>query len=128
MPTIRHLQVNRFTRQYRLTRTDDFSSVFDFRRRIKGRYIDLYYRPSEHGYTRLGLIVGKKVVKSAVKRNYMRRTLRELFRSHEVKYDLSYDLIIRAKRFYSARDYQWLVQDFEKLMTRLNESNTSVSS
>ncbi|MDD2743277.1 MAG: ribonuclease P protein component [Rhodocyclaceae bacterium] len=71
-----------FARSYRLTKTDDFSSVFGFRRVIRGKLIALHYRPREPGMTepRLGLVVGKKQLKRAVDRNTYKRVIREQFR------------------------------------------------
>jgi ribonuclease P protein component len=71
-----------FARCYRLTKTDDFSSVFGFRRAIRGKLIMLHYRPRESGLIepRLGLVVGKKQLKRAVDRNIFKRVIREQFR------------------------------------------------
>jgi ribonuclease P protein component len=60
-----------FARRYRLTKTDEFSSVFGFRRAIRGKLLMLHYQPRPEGNTeaRLGLVVGKKLLKRAVDRN-----------------------------------------------------------
>ena len=49
-----------FARRYRLTKTDEFSSVFGFRRAIRGKLLMLHYQPRPEGMTepRLGLVVG----------------------------------------------------------------------
>ena len=85
-----------FARRDRLTKTDEFSSVFGFRRAIRGQWLMLHYQPrpvphSEQqapaalpqasGQTaRLGLVVGKKLLKRAVDRNRLKRVVRENFR------------------------------------------------
>jgi ribonuclease P protein component len=74
--------VQRFPRVYRLTQTDDYSSVFGFKRAIRGRYFLLHYGPCHPaGKTaRLGLVIGKKSLKLAVWRNRVKRIIREQFR------------------------------------------------
>lgn len=71
-----------FARRYRLTKTDEFSSVFGFRRAIRGQLLMLHYLPREEASAdpRLGLVVGKKLLKAAVRRNLVKRLVREQFR------------------------------------------------
>jgi ribonuclease P protein component len=71
-----------FARRYRLTKTDEFSSVFGFRKAIRGKLLMLHYQPRAAGLTeaRLGLVVGKKLLKRAVDRNRVKRIIREQFR------------------------------------------------
>ena len=71
-----------FPRQYRLTKTDEYSSVFGFRRAIRGRFFLLHHGPcGPSGQpARLGLVIGKKLLKRAVHRNLVKRIARERFR------------------------------------------------
>jgi len=73
---------NAFARRYRLTKTDEFSSVFGFRRAIRGQLLMLHYLPraGSENVARLGVVVGKKLLKSAVRRNLVKRLVREQFR------------------------------------------------
>jgi ribonuclease P protein component len=89
-----------FPRQYRLTKTDDYSSVFGFRQAIRGNLFLLHYgaaRPA--GETaRLGLVIGKKFLKRAVGRNLLKRVIREQFRlmrSELPGHDLIFRLAVR---------------------------------
>jgi ribonuclease P protein component len=54
-----------FARSYRLTKTDEFSSVFGFRRAIRGKLIMLHYQPRELGVMMpvLGWWLGKNSLK-----------------------------------------------------------------
>lgn len=72
-----------FPKQYRLTRTDEFSSVFGFRRALKSRHFLLHYRlraAGEGDGARLGLVVAKRLLKRSVDRNLVKRLAREHFR------------------------------------------------
>ena len=71
-----------FARCHRLTRTDEFSSVFGFRRAIRGKLLTVHYQPRPDGETvaRLGLVIAKKFLRRAVDRNQVKRIVREQFR------------------------------------------------
>lgn len=77
-----------FPRRYRLTKTDEFSSVFGFRRAIKSRFFLLHWlerpdsAPAANTGARLGLVIGKKQLRRAVGRNLVKRLGREMFRLH----------------------------------------------
>lgn len=106
-----------FPRSARLTKTDEFSSVFSFKKSIKGKFLSLYYlfdksaesnksaksatnfhekfqnfsENSENSENlisaRLGIVVAKKMLKKAVDRNRCKRILRDIFRRH--RFDLT---------------------------------------
>ena len=107
-----------FPRRARLIKTDDFSSVFNFRKRISGPSLIIYYRFGQNAHPRLGMIVSKKVASSSVQRNYMRRILRELFRKQQSKLG-SVDLVIRVQRPFNRLAYAVVAQEFSDHMNRL---------
>ena len=69
-----------FPKANRLTKTDEISSVFRFRCRVSGVYLQALAGPNTLDRARLTAIVSKKVAASAVARNYMKRSIRETFR------------------------------------------------
>ena len=72
-----------YPRRYRLTKTDEFSSVFGFRKALRSPHFLLHWRTrtvAEAHYPRLGLVVAKKLLPRAVDRNLIRRLTREHFR------------------------------------------------
>jgi ribonuclease P protein component len=101
-------------KQAKLIKTDDFSSVFNLRKRIANKYLVMRYAPNQHQVARLGLIVAKKTAKLAVQRNYMRRVLRELFRlkQHQLP---AVDLIIQAQKPFEKPDFLEIKQAFDAL-------------
>ena len=73
----------RSSKDHRLKKTDDFSSVFDFRKLIRSKHFLLHYRQRtcyEIQAARLGLIVAKKFLYRSVDRNLIKRLAREQFR------------------------------------------------
>jgi len=109
----------RFYKQAKLTKTDEFSSVFNFRKRLSSEFIVIHFKPNVLNQARLGLVVSKKVAKSAVSRNYMRRVLREMFRTNQVLINPC-DLIIRVQKKFNPLDFKQLESEFEKLILKLN--------
>jgi ribonuclease P protein component len=107
-----------FPRRARLIKTDDFSSVFNFRKRISGPYLIVYYRYNEYQHPRLGMIASKKVASSAVRRNYMRRVLREFFRKQQSKLG-NVDIVIRVQNPFGRKEYAIVEQEFANLMAKL---------
>jgi ribonuclease P protein component len=114
------VQTYRLVKLAKMIKTDDFSSVFNFRKRISTEHLAIHYQPNMHNRARLGLVVGKKTAKLAVSRNYMRRVLREFFRlqQHEICH---VDLIIRVQKKFSEVDFIQIKQEFNLLIGKLNQ-------
>ena len=109
----------RFTKQAKLIKTDEFSSVFNFRKRISAKFLVVHYQPNTTAYPRLGLVVGKKIAKLSVDRNYMRRVLREFFRiqQHEINH---VNLVIRVQKKFEKEHFIQIKQEFDALMIKIN--------
>lgn len=54
------VQTYRLVKQAKMIKTDDFSSVFNFRKRFSLKYLVMHYQPNTLQRARLGLVVGKK--------------------------------------------------------------------
>lgn len=113
-------QTYRLVKQAKMIKTDDFSSVFNFRKRFSLQYLVMHYQPNALQRARLGLVVGKKTAKLAVSRNYMRRVLREFFRlnQHQICH---VDLIIRVQKKFDKSNFIQIKQEFDTLIAKLNQ-------
>ncbi len=109
-----------FARRYRLTKTDEFSSVFGFRRAIRGKLLMLHYQPRPEGMTeaRLGLVVGKKLLKHAVDRNRLKRIVREQFRLRRPALPVM-DLVVRLAVKPLPLDGKQIAEDIIALFDKL---------
>ncbi|HLO64849.1 MAG TPA: ribonuclease P protein component [Azonexus sp.] len=109
-----------FARRYRLTKTDEFSSVFGFRRAIRGKLLMLHYQPRPEGMTeaRLGLVVGKKLLKHAVDRNRLKRIVREQFRLRRPTLP-AMDLVVRLAVKPLPLDGKQIAEDIVALFDKL---------
>lgn len=112
----------RLPKQAKLLKTDDFSSVFNLRKRIANTYLVIRFKPNNLNRPRLGLVVGKKTAKLAVDRNYMKRVLREFFRlsQHQLP---SLDLVVQVQKKFQKTEFMQIKQEFEQLKQKLIDKN-----
>jgi ribonuclease P protein component len=80
----------------KMRKTDEFSSVFRFRCVRSAPGLDLLAAPNGLDYPRLGLIVPKKIIATAVGRNRVKRLIREGFRLNQRELP-GLDIVARIK-------------------------------
>ncbi len=112
-----------FPRAYRLTKTDEYSSVFGFRRSLHGTFFQLLYKPNARPEPRLGVVVSKKIAKAAVRRNYVKRLCREFFRTHRTLF-AGFDVVVRVKKAPTRHDFAAACQELVQLTQRLPRTVT----
>lgn len=112
------MQDLRFKPVYRLRKTDEYSSVFAFRRAIRGDYFMLHFRTGESGSARMGVVVAKKLARLASQRNLVKRLVREHFR-HVRETLPGYDLIVRLNRPIAGVKRSQLRRDIASVLRRL---------
>ncbi|HMV53068.1 MAG TPA: ribonuclease P protein component [Rhodocyclaceae bacterium] len=101
-----------------MCKTDEFSSVFAFRRSLRSTHFQLSYRPSSRCSARLGLVVARKFAPLAVRRNLVKRLAREAFRMKRV--DLPpFDLVLRLSARLGDADRRVLRAEIDDLLLRL---------
>ena len=108
-----------FGSSLRLHKTDEFSSVFAFRRVLRGRHFALHYSPNSAGTPRLGLVVAKKLAKRAVQRNLVKRLGRDVFRHAQASLP-SYDLVLRLLAKLDDVTKRGMREEMIDLLGRLN--------
>ncbi|MBI4990243.1 MAG: ribonuclease P protein component [Rhodocyclales bacterium] len=109
---------NGYRGEHRLRKTDEFSSVFALRRVLRGKHFDMLHRPNSAATARLGLVIAKKFVRSAVNRNLVRRIVRESFRLSRTKLP-QHDIVVRVSARMDTPDRQALRGEIEELFARL---------
>lgn len=88
--------INTFGRLKKMRKTDEFSSVFRFRCVRATPGLDLLAAPNGLDFARLGLIVPKKIIATAVGRNRVKRLIRESFRLNQAEL-VGLDVVARIK-------------------------------
>ena len=87
----------RLTPLERIRSKKDFISLYRNGSRFRGPYFNLVYRPNSLGYSRLAVVVSKKVGPS-VTRNRIKRRLRDLFRRTKGLLPGPLDMIIVTRK------------------------------
>ena len=108
------------TKLTKLSKTDEFSSVFNFRKRLSFQHLSFHYQPNTLSLFRLGLVVGKKTQKLAVKRNFMRRVLRELMRKKQEQL-LNFDIVIRIQKSFYRDDLAKIESEVNQMIAKLKK-------
>ena len=110
-----------FPKRYRLTKTDEFSSVFGFRKALRSPHFLLHYRlraADEIAGARLGLVVAKRFLKRSVDRNLIRRLVRENFRILRNRLP-SRDLVLRLANKPVPLDRRALAEEIRGLLVKI---------
>jgi ribonuclease P protein component len=118
----------RFTREKRLLNAADFQRVFD-NTQIKAstRELLILAATNDLDRSRIGFIIAKKNIRTAVHRNRIKRLIREHFRVHcdEI---IAADLIIMARKGFDKRSNSEINSAFCDLWGKLvSRSGRSVS-
>tara|TARA_B100000768_G_C11268027_1_gene372004 strand:- start:100 stop:423 length:324 start_codon:yes stop_codon:yes gene_type:complete len=104
----------------KLVNSDEFTAVFNNKKRLSSENLFLYYRPNEVGINRLGFVVPKRIERLAVRRNYMRRSLREIFKNvFNSNNNYSFDFIISIKKTFYKEDFYLLEAQVDNLFLKL---------
>lgn len=116
------LKPNR-TKLVMIRKTDEFSSVFSFRKRFSTAFLVIHYKPEDALETKVGFVVAKKVAKLAVDRNYMRRVLRELCRQ-ELHLLSGVNIVIQVKKPFKNSHFLILKQELVMLFDKIQHKIT----
>lgn len=81
-------------RSCRLTSPSGFARAYAEGSRARGDHLVVVAVPNGLAHARLGLSVGKRVWKSAVRRNRVRRLLREAFRLRRAELEPGFDYVV----------------------------------
>ena len=83
--------------QEKIRKKQDFLFLYKEGKRYKGKYFNLVYFPNNLNFSRMAVIVSKKIG-NAVTRNKIKRWMRELFRRNKGILKDHLDLLIVAKK------------------------------
>lgn len=103
----------------RLRKSADFEAVFKENTfRVSNRYMLLLAKENNLPYPRLGMVVAKKNVSKAVRRNRIKRSLRESFRYNRSQLT-GYDLVVLCRSGIDKLDNGYLREALTDLWAQL---------
>lgn len=110
----------RFTKAEHLTLKREFERVFNEGKVLKSNTVVLYIVSNDLQYSRLGLVVSKKVG-NAVRRNRVKRLLREAYRLNKHLLTAHVDIIAIPRHSFSSDLKLSDIEDgFRKLLIQIN--------
>jgi ribonuclease P protein component len=95
--------------------------LFQAGRRLNGAHLQVLASPAERSVGRVGFVIGKKQLASAVERNYLRRLLREAVRHRRPALD-AFDIVLRLRVPCAPETLPRLLSEASELLDRLTES------
>lgn len=98
--------IETYNPQERIRKTRDFLFLYKEGKRYKGKYFNLIYFPNNLRFSRMAVIVSKRIG-NAVTRNKIKRRIRELFRRNKDILKEHLDLLIIVKQ--GIQDTSWPV-------------------
>ena len=105
------------SKEYKLLNADDFSSVFSFRKRLNPPHLFFHLAPNLLGHHRLGFVIGKKIEKRAIRRNYMRRSIREMLKDL-LPQNFSFDIVVRVQKSFYRNEFSQIKSELQLLIGR----------
>ena len=108
-----------FPRSHRLISQAEYKSLFDKSNKISQRYLLALFKPNQKSHARLGLVIGKRAVNSAVKRNQIKRIARESFRLKQETLK-GLDIVIIARQQCDKLSKQKLREGIDQLWEKLS--------
>ena len=109
-----------FPRHRRLLTAEDYKAVFSNPVKLVCPPFTLLATPNNLDHPRLGLIVAKKNVKSAVKRNRLKRLCRQSFRLQQHQLP-AVDVVLLARRGSSDMSNEVLFEHLNRLWSRVKK-------
>lgn len=92
----------------------------------KGRFdqfFSIHAASNTVGYERLGIVVGKRFVNKASKRNRIKRLVREIFRQSSIKSDNPLDLVVKFRKAKFEDQFEDLKFSLADLLTKVRAVN-----
>ena len=102
----------------KLRTSDEFSFVFNYRKKITSPHLFIHYCPNDQDNYRLGFIVSKKSELLAVKRNYMRRSIREIIKNQLLS-SFPFDMIIRVRKSFYKESFDDVNKEIKTLIASI---------
>ncbi len=103
-------------KKFRIKKTSEIDAIFNQKKRVNGKYFNIFYQLSENDSFRFAISIGKKYG-NAVKRNLMKRRIREIIRKSKdvIK---PFDFVVVVKPNSNDLDFETINLEILKLLSK----------
>jgi len=109
----------KFKKTQRLLNASDYKQVFDGNSvKVANSSLLILAKPADGYLSRLGLVVAKKNIPTAVQRNLIKRVARETFRKHQLQIPL--DIVFMARQGADSQSVEKLTAIMQKSWAKLS--------
>ena len=108
-----------FPKYHRLHNSKEFLSVIRFSCAESSDFLQIFVKPNNLLYSRLGLIVAGKGERLAVKRNLVKRILRTVFSEHQKDF-VGLDVVVRLRCAVTRGDVSRMKEEYKALLVKLH--------
>ena len=105
-------------RELRLRKSSEYQRIRQQGRSLTSRLLILAWMPNEVARLRIGFVVGKRISRHAVERNYIKRLLSEAIRPAVPELSRNWDIVLSARNAVVTADVHTLQQDIMALLRR----------
>jgi len=109
----------RFLNINRIRKNAEFVAIRQSGSRLRNRHLIINYKEKSNGYSRLGVVLAKRHVPKAVRRNQLKRQIKEWFRHHKNQLQ-PMDYVIIVTRSAGNLSHIELKQCLESLLQKVN--------
>lgn len=102
-----------FPKELKIRKSSEYEEIFSKAKRLRSKHFNILYVQNTLGYARAGVVVGKRDIRSAVKRNRIKRIVREVFRNNKSLFD-SLDVVFLAKKASDTLNYVKVKREIEE--------------
>ena len=102
----------------KLKNAEEFSAVFNFKKRLSSPHIYFHYAPNTKTHHRIGYVISSKIEKLSVRRNYMRRLLRELLKK-QLPFTAPFDIVVRVHKTFCKKNFKQIEVEISSLVKAL---------
>jgi ribonuclease P protein component len=121
LTAVERLRSEALPKQKRLTKRREFVRVYETGRKLFSRYSVLFFAPSEHAHSRIGITATRKLGKANV-RNRLKRWTREIYRRQREPLgldDCAMDIVVNVKPNAAECSFDDFSRDLSRVLGRM---------
>jgi ribonuclease P protein component len=105
-------------RIYRVTKEKEFQAVYRRGKFKSTALFSVHFLPNRYDFSRIGIVVSKKISKKATDRNLIKRRVREVMKDLQPTTLSHYDIVIAVKKPALEKSFEEVKNELTILLTK----------